>query len=100
MWGRIRGWDPLLPQRLPQAPPHLGCLGWAGDAGVGFMGTLGEAGVCCLDPKRDVTVAEVGTREDRGKEPGDEVSFGRRHLCHPQPSIGGLELKVMSQALF
>lgn len=65
------------------------------------MGTWGEAGVCCLDPKRDVTLAGVGTQgEDRGKEPGDEVSFGRCRLCHPQPSVGGLEFKLMLQALF
>lgn len=57
--------------------------------------------MCCLDPKRDVTLAGVGTQgEDRGKEPGDEVSFGRRRLCHPQPSVGGLEFKLMLQALF
>ena len=43
----------------------------------------------------------VGTQGvDRGKKPGDDVSFGQCRLCHPQPSIGGLEMKLMSQALF
>lgn len=65
------------------------------------MGTWVEASMCCLDLKRDVPVSGVGTQGvDRGKKPGDDVSFGWHRLCHPQPSVGGLELKLISQALF
>lgn len=86
--GRIRGWDPLPPQRLSQAPPQLGYPGWAGDAGAGFMRTWGEAGVCCLDPKRDVTLAGVGTQgEDRGKEPGDRSHLGGAVSATPSPPL-------------